>query len=177
MAWRIAGAAPAVLSLAKFMAPLPFGRIDVTYRHGSRRARNLVAPQGRSVVLLSRPESRRGDKWENSPSAHARAACVAGQNLPRSYRTAMLSQLRRRVPGGRNRPTTQGGASHDGAQARLSGYGGAAGATSGAIISRHFMRMPIARVEVLDGAAARRVRRPWAGRNEDREAGHGRDGY
>src|ERR1043166_1834720 len=75
MAWRIAGAAPAVLSLAKFMAPLPFGRIDVTYRHGSRRARNLVAPQGRSVVLLSRPESRRGDK-RKIPKARMRAPLV-----------------------------------------------------------------------------------------------------
>ena len=45
------------------------------------------------------------------------------------------------------------GASHHGAQARWSGRGGAAEATSGAITSRQFTRMPIARVEVPDGAA------------------------
>src|ERR1051326_3231250 len=134
------------------------------------------APRGLSVVLLLHPESRRGDKAINFPSAHTRAACVAGQNLAWSHRTAMLSQLRRRVPGGRNRPMTQSGASHDGAQTRSSGHGGAAGATSGAITSRHFMRMPIARVEVPGGAAgAKGAPARGAGRNEDREAGHGRN--
>jgi hypothetical protein len=90
----------------------------------------------------------------------------------------MLSQLRRRVPGAGEPADGAGGASHDGAQARLSGSRGVAGATSGALTSRHFMRMPIARVEVPDGAAgAEGAPARGAGRNEDREAGHGRDKY
>jgi hypothetical protein len=90
----------------------------------------------------------------------------------------MLSQLRRRVPEEGNRPMTRSGASQSGAQARLSGRRGAAGATSGAITSRHFMRMPIARVETPDGAAgAKGAPARGPGRNEDREAGHGRNKY
>lgn len=88
----------------------------------------------------------------------------------------MLSQLRCRVPGAGNRPMRRSGASQNGAQPRLSGRCGAAGRTSGAITSRHFTRLPVARVGVPKGAAgARGAPARGAGRNEDREAGHGRD--
>ena len=57
---------------------------------------------------------------------------------------------------------TRSGASHHGAQAWLSGRGGAAEATSGAVTSRQFTRMPIARIEVPDGAAGAEGAPAWS---------------
>src|SRR5215472_16166943 len=102
MAARIAGATPAVLSLAKFMAPPYVPPMGVTYTHGAGGARNRCAG-GAIRGPLAEPREPAG-KRQNFRARTRADACVAGQNLAWSHRTVMLSQLRCRVPAAGNRP-------------------------------------------------------------------------
>src|SRR5262249_47859347 len=97
----------------------PF-RPDRRYLQTGPAARTQFRCTARAIRGPLCDPSAGGEKGAKFRARIGATACVAGQNLAWSHRTAMLSQLRNRVPGGRNRPTARRGASHDGAQARLS---------------------------------------------------------